>query len=347
MKKRFAMILLALIVMSGAALAESDGMLGEITFEMFAEQAGIPYEGQWTCFDDTVYFYLPIGLPQAEITGEMRADGVLACYEYTDEQGAVLQIQIAREAKKKTVETVLEEYRTFCIDVARVKLNGMPAVVALYSNESQSHVELYAQAFAQNGASYRLKVILTGKGKTEDADRARRVLGMLCSFSEKPLEMDFEKAGTQSKWQEREDEEVSEPMSSVITLQFTFGKRADDDLDQINQMLSVMELTDVEIDAFEGYLATREKMEEGIVVETSCRYGFDSCTLICRKAEWGQTHRYQIATEVIDAADAVGHGDYAEYWRERYPQRKLETVIALESDEYTAYIVVYVEPDEA
>ena len=40
--------------------------------------------------------------------------------------------------------------------------------------------------------------LLEWKGKTEDAERARCVLGMLCSFSETPLEMDFEKAGTQS-----------------------------------------------------------------------------------------------------------------------------------------------------
>ena len=45
---------------------------------MFYTEYGLPYEGEWICLDDAIYFYVPVALPQAEITNEMRTDGVLA-----------------------------------------------------------------------------------------------------------------------------------------------------------------------------------------------------------------------------------------------------------------------------
>lgn len=87
MKKCFAMLLMVLLLVSGGALAEGNSGVEELTFEMFYTEYGLPYEGEWVSFDDAVYFYMPAELPQAEITDEMRADGILASYSDTDEQG--------------------------------------------------------------------------------------------------------------------------------------------------------------------------------------------------------------------------------------------------------------------
>lgn len=77
------MLLTALLFLSGSALAE--GAADEMTFEMFYTEYGLPYEGEWTCFDDAIYFYVPMEHPQAEIIDEMWADGILAYYLDMDE----------------------------------------------------------------------------------------------------------------------------------------------------------------------------------------------------------------------------------------------------------------------
>ena len=136
---------------------------------------------------------------------------------------------------------------------------------------------------------------------------------------------------------------MSGSVSSVITLQFTFNERAAEDLEQINRMLAVMDLTGVSMEEYEGYLATTQKMEDGVVVETTYRYGFDSCRLVCEKAESRQNRRYQIMTEVVEGASVMRNGQYVEDWRATYPDRKLTTLMELTSEEHTVYIIVYFE----
>lgn len=165
--------------------------------------------------------------------------------------------------------------------------------------------------------------------------------GMLSSFSETPLEIDQTKVNTQNDWMEG----VTKSMASIITLQFTFNNRAAEDLKQINRILAVMDLTGEQVEDFEGYMATRRKIEKNVAVEITYRYGFDSCTLVCEKAEFGKTHRFQLMTEVFEGANAMENGQYEAYWHATYPERGLTTLMELVSDEHTVYIIVYFEED--
>ena len=151
-----------------------------------------------------------------------------------------------------------------------------------------------------------MQMSIAGVGEDTNETLSEYAFGILSSFSETPLEIDLTKVDRLDKWQENIPEATPEPMSSVITMEFSFHDRDERDLEQINRMLAVMDLTDVDIDAFDGYVAVTQRTQDDVVVEVAYRYGFGNCTLVCEKAESGTTHRYQIATEVVENAEATG-----------------------------------------
>ena len=112
---------------------------------------------------------------------------------------------------------------------------------------------------------------------------------------------------------------MHERMSSVIELRFDFNDRDPGDLEQINRLLATMELTDVDVKDIKGYLATTQEFQNDRVVQTTYRYGLDS------------------------GANAMGDGQFAQYWRKLYPHRKLSTVITIGFERHTAFLVVYFE----
>lgn len=170
---------------------------------------------------------------------------------------------------------------------------------------------------------------------------ATNALGMLSSFSETPLEIGAEEEAKENNGMEG----IPERMSSCTTLQFTFHDRAAEDLELINRLLAVMDSTNVRMGNFKGYLATTQTMEEGVVIDSSYRYGFDKCTLMCEKTKFGQTHRYQIMTEVFEGVNAMENEQHEAYWRANYPHCRLTSLTEVVFDEQTAYVVVYFEAD--
>ena len=136
---------------------------------------------------------------------------------------------------------------------------------------------------------------------------------------------------------------MHERMSSVIELRFDFNDREPQDLEQINRLLATMELSDVDVKDIKGSLATTQEFKNDRIVKTSYRYGLDSGTLICKKADGAKTYRFQAATEVFEGANAMGDAQFAQYWRKLYPHRKLSTVITIGFKQHTAFLVVYFE----
>lgn len=341
LKKWLALLLTALLLVSEDVLAESSSEVKEITFEMFYAEYGVPYEGKWICLDDAIFFYVPLTLPQAEITDEMRNDEVLAYYSDTDEQGNTLWIQISRQTENAFIKTIVEECQNICTDVEIAEINGMSAMMGLCISKSERHMEAYVEAIAANGVSYRFAWHFTAAEEISDMTLAINALGMLSSFSEMPLEISAEEGAKENNGMEG----MPERMIRCTPLQFTFHDRAVEDLEQINRLLAVMDLTNVRMESFEGYLATTQTMEEGVVIGSSYRYGFDNCTLMCEKTEFGQTHRYQIMTEVFEGVNAMGNEQYEAYWHAIYPHCRLTSLTEVVFDEQTAYVVVYFEAD--
>lgn len=136
---------------------------------------------------------------------------------------------------------------------------------------------------------------------------------------------------------------MDQRMSSIIRLQFDFKDRAPEDLDQLNRILAAMELTDVDVEDVNGYLATTQEYQGDRVVNTTYRYGLDNGILVCKKDDCGQTHRFQVTTMVFEGANAMRGRAFEEYWRAQYPERMLSTVVTVGFAQQTALVVVYFE----
>lgn len=137
-------------------------------------------------------------------------------------------------------------------------------------------------------------------------------------------------------------EEVPVRLSSEIKIQFEYKDGKKEDLDQLNQMLAAMELTDVDVENLSVYLCTTQEFDHNVVVGTTYRCGLGSGILVCKKADCKKTYRYQIATEVFEA-DAMEDDAFADDWHERYPERKLSMIVTYGFDTHRAVVVVYFE----
>lgn len=147
---------------------------------------GLPYEGEWTCFDEAFYVYLPTELTVEEITEKMQTEGIIAYYSSTNEQGVTLQIQIAKQGRKDSIEAILAEYQAFCDQAVYVTINGIPAVTAYSGNE------LYAEALMENGEAYLMKAEFASDFvEAMDIDETQGIYvgGMLYSITATPLEI--------------------------------------------------------------------------------------------------------------------------------------------------------------
>ena len=325
----------------GSTFAEGEE-LDKVTFDMFYSEYGIPYEGEWVCYDNSLYLYLPTALEKAELNSEMQAAGVLAIYSDTNEQGDSLKIQITKQGKKESVETIIREFEGAASYSGCLKINGIPVAGAIIDDNT-----LYMEALLDNGEAYGIQIYLSDTTQAETSMQAMYTIGIAYSIATAELEIDEEKVSIGASQMQQEEEamreEVSVRMSSEVRIQFEYNDRKEEDLDQLNQMLAAMELTDVDVEDLSVYFCTRHELEHEVIVGTTHRCGLNSGILICKKADLEKTYRYQIATEVFEDADAMKNGTFADYWREKYPERKLSTVSTYSFDTYLAVVVVYFE----
>lgn len=338
MKKWFTVFLafLVLVTYCGNALTE------DFSFKRFCADAGLPYEGEWVCFDEALYIYLPVGLTEAEITEDMRAEGVLAHYSAVVEQDVALQIQIAKLGRKDSAEAIQAEDQAMGAQTIDIMINGIPVVVAMNGNE------FCAEALMDHGEGYLMKVTVSSwSGDTGFSNAAGMYMyAMLYSMSSMPLEIGEEKADAKTDLAEQKRKEIHERIAartiSEVRIQFHYNDARKEDLDQINQMLAAMELTDVDVEELSVYLTKISMLNEGIVVDTAYRCGLYKGTLVCRRDEAQKVYRYQIATEVFEAG-VMEEDAFEDYWRERYPKRRIDTIVTRDYDTHKAIAVVYCE----
>lgn len=156
--------------------------------------------------------------------------------------------------------------------------------------------------------------------------------------------MHEEKVGASARNIEQEEETMREEMQvrmiSEFSIQFVYNDGKEEDLDQINQMLAALELSDITVEDLSVYLCTTKKYEHDVVVDTAYRCGLSKGTLICKRADDEATYRYQIATEVLED-DALEDMSFANYWQKKYPARRLKMVIAYKFGVRKAFVVVY------
>lgn len=342
MKKGVAVLLVSLMLMNcfGSTFAEGE-VMERVTFDMFYSEYGIPYEGEWVCYDNSLYLYLPTALEKVELNSEMQADGVLAIYSDTNEQGDNLEIQITKQGKKESMEAIIQEFDSMVSYVGCIELNGVPVAGSIINDNT-----VYMEALLDNGEAYGIQIYVSDPTQKETSMQAMYIIGIVYSIATAELEIDKEKVNFDASRMQQEEEavreEVSVRMSSEVRIQFEYNDGNEEDLDQLNQMLAAMDLTDVDVEDLSVYLCKMQEVDHGVVVDTTYRCGLNDGILVCKKAAFEKTYRYQIATEVFEA-DAMEDEAFANYWCEKYPKRRLSTIATYDFDTYKAAVVVYFE----
>lgn len=332
MKKWFALFLVYMVFMACIGGMCAEGKAAEpITFDMFYSEYGMPYQGEWECYDNSLYLYLPTELEKVELSNEMQASGILAIYSDTNDQGDSLKIQISKQGKKESIEAIIQEFYGVYSYAECIEINGILFVMTMTDDHT-----LYMEALLNNGEAYGIQVYISNVELEEESMQAMYITGMLYSLATAELEIDEER-------EEALREEVPVRMSSEVRIQFEYNDGKEEDIDQLNQMLAAMELTDVDVEDFSVYLCTTKELEQGNVVGITYRCGLDSGILVCKNAAFEKTYRYQIATEVFEKADEMEDGMFVNYWCEKYPELKLSTVLTYDFDSHTAMVVVYFE----
>ncbi len=124
----------------------------------------------------------------------------------------------------------------------------------------------------------------------------------------------------------------------MITISYDFKNREAEDLAQINRLLSGLRLSDLQVENFEGYLATTTDGRSNLL---ALRYGLDRGTLVCTPSEDDDGFVYQVDTVALANDDVIAHENYVEIWRKAHPHRTVRTVITVEFDTAVAYTIFH------
>ncbi len=122
----------------------------------------------------------------------------------------------------------------------------------------------------------------------------------------------------------------------MITIRFDFKNREESDLQQLNALLATMDLSDLSLEDFTGYLAVTEDGDGNLLHK---RYGLDSGKLVCELADNGNGYCYQIDTIVADRS--VDYDAFVNGWRESHPDRTWRTVFKIGFQEDFACIILH------
>ena len=122
----------------------------------------------------------------------------------------------------------------------------------------------------------------------------------------------------------------------MITITYHFHNRRQEDLDQINSLLSVMKLEDLQLEDATGYLATSTNAQ-GVLLNQ--RYGLDSGKLICHIAKDGGGNCYRIDTCV--EKDNLNPDDCLQHWRDSHPDRAMRIALVIGFDDVNGYLIVH------
>ena len=129
----------------------------------------------------------------------------------------------------------------------------------------------------------------------------------------------------------------------LFKIVFEFSKRKAWDLDKINDVLSTIPLSYLNIADDEGYLETTNYSDKAghSFKETTYRYGFDRVSLICVQDNEKEKHYYQIDTKFF-AKDEIKNFDMlSEFWYKEHPERIISMVYKISRDDGDAFVIIH------
>jgi len=124
---------------------------------------------------------------------------------------------------------------------------------------------------------------------------------------------------------------------------FTFSTRNQENMDQLNQYLAGVKLSNLDL-KFKGFLAkVKEYDKNENLVRTYLWYGFDEAELICERKAGVETYTYQVETVVLQHDKRMDSSTFHDVWMREHPGYYMRQLIqvAYEESNAIAFVIVY------
>lgn len=137
----------------------------------------------------------------------------------------------------------------------------------------------------------------------------------------------------------RHGEPVPQPAAADAPFrrEFHFRGRQESDLEKINAELRDLELDDLTLEDFDGYLATETTVSPTGKESVRYWYGLDNCVLTGRRTAPGAGFRYRLEAVTTQGDDEL----CTEQWRQAHPDRVLRLRIVVEYDNVKAMLLLH------
>ena len=129
----------------------------------------------------------------------------------------------------------------------------------------------------------------------------------------------------------------------VFKIVFEFSERKAWDIDKINDVLSTIPLSYLNIADNEGYLETTNYSDKAghSFKEITYRYGFDKVSLICVQDNEKERHYYQIDTNFFAKGEIKDFDMLSEFWYKEHPERIISMVYKISRDDGDAFVIIH------
>ena len=121
----------------------------------------------------------------------------------------------------------------------------------------------------------------------------------------------------------------------LFKIVFEFSERKAWNLDKINDVLSTLPLSYLNIAYDEGYLETTNYSDKAghSFKETTYRYGFDKISLICVQDNEKEKHYYRIDTKFFAKDEIKNFNMLSEFWYKEHPERTISMVYKISRED--------------
>lgn len=128
----------------------------------------------------------------------------------------------------------------------------------------------------------------------------------------------------------------------MFTMSFTFEEMEPETTDRINEALSGLLLSDIDIAGEKGYAAKSiiRDPETGQRKETY-RYGFMELALCCKNDEADGLHTWQVDAQVVPKGTYVDSNEFHDAWCDQHPDRVMRLLIARVYNKMDSFVVFY------
>lgn len=119
----------------------------------------------------------------------------------------------------------------------------------------------------------------------------------------------------------------------MITINFEFKNREQNELVQLNSILATMKLDELRLENYKGCLITTTDLNGDFI---DCRYALCNGSLVCKLSEGENGDVYRIDSDVI----CCDRDEFLQRWRDKHPDRIVRIFITEEFDGLTGCLIV-------